>query len=73
MSLHLRDDCEYGEAHCPVLGCEELLRRGEIADHVEKMHGDEKGDTEATDGGEEEGLKDNEEEVRTHIHLVVLH
>jgi hypothetical protein len=61
MSLHLRDDCEYGEAQCPVSGCEELLRRKEVADHVKKMH-EEKSDAE---GGEETELKDNQEEVHS--------
>lgn len=62
MSLHLRDDCEYGEAHCPIVGCNALLRRREVANHVENMHGEEKSGVEVTNGGEEE-LKDNEEEV----------
>lgn len=65
MSLHLRDDCEYGEAQCPIVGCDALLRRKEVGIHVEKMHGEEKSDVEVTNGREEE-LKDNEEEVRRH-------
>lgn len=65
MSLHLRDDCEYGEAQCPIVGCDALLRRREVAIHVEKMHGEEKSDVEVSNRGEEE-LKDNEEEVRMH-------
>lgn len=65
MSLHLRDDCEYGEAQCPIVGCDALLRRREVVIHVEKMHGEEKSDVEVSNRGEEE-LKDNEEEVRMH-------
>jgi hypothetical protein len=64
MSLHLRDDCEYGEAQCPIVGCDVLLRRRDVANHVEKMHEEEKSEVEVTNGGEEE--KDNEEEVRIH-------
>ena len=64
MSLHLRDDCEYGEAQCPIVGCDVLLRRREVANHVEKMHGEEKSDEEVTKGGEE--LKENEKEVCMH-------
>ena len=71
MSLHLRDDCEYGEAQCPIVGCDVLLRRWEVANHVEKMHGEEKSDVEETNGGEEE-LKGNEEEVRMHAFKVAL-
>jgi len=70
MPMHLRDECEYGEAHCPVSGCEELLRRREVADHVKKMHGEEKSNAETTNGGEQEELKVNEDEVRTHTFLV---
>jgi len=69
MSLHLRDDCEYGEAQCPIVGCDALLRRREVANHVEKMHGEEKSGVEVTNGGEEE-VKDNEEEVRMHAFKV---
>ena len=65
MSLHLRDDCEYGEAQCPIVGCDALLRRREVVIHVEKMHGEEKSDVEVSNRGEEE-LKDHEEEVRMH-------
>jgi hypothetical protein len=65
ISLHLRDDCEYGEVQCPVLGCEESLRRREVANHVEKMHGEEKRDAEVNEGGEED-LDDKKEEVRMH-------
>ena len=64
MSLHLRDDCEYREAQCPVLGCEVSLRRREVANHVEKMHGEEKRDAEANRGEEEpDSVK---EEARMH-------
>ena len=72
MSLHLRDDCEYGEALCPIVGCVVLLRRREVANHVEKMHGEEKSHVEVTNGGEEEELKGNEEEVRMHKFKVSL-
>ncbi|KAF8813835.1 hypothetical protein BYT27DRAFT_7180601 [Phlegmacium glaucopus] len=71
MPLHLRDDCEYGEAQCPVLGCEDLLRRREVADHVEKMHGEEKRNAEATKRGEEEEFKDNEEEMHICPHAAL--
>lgn len=71
MSLHLRDDCEYGEAQCPMVGCDALLRRREVANHVEKMHGEGKNDVEVTNGGEDE-LKDNEEEVRMHAFKSIL-
>lgn len=69
MSVHLRDDCEYGEAQCPVLGCEESLRRRDVANHVEKCHGEEKRDAEAS-GGEEEEPGDKKEEVRIHTSLI---
>jgi hypothetical protein len=72
MSLHLRDDCEYAEAQCPIVGCDVLLRRREVANHVEKMHGEEKSDVEVTNGGEEEELKGNEEEVRMYAFTVSL-
>ena len=65
MSLHLRDDCEYGEARCPIVGCDVLLRRREVTNHVEKMHGEEKSDVELTNGGEEE-FNGSEEEVRVY-------
>ena len=68
MSLHLKDDCEYGEAQCPNLGCDVLLRRREVADHVERMHGEEKSDVKVTNEGEEE----HEEEVRIHAFKVSL-
>lgn len=71
MSLHLRDDCEYGEAQCPIVGCDMLLKRREVANHVEKIHGEEKSDVEVTNGGED-GLKGNEEEVRMHAFKVSL-
>ena len=70
MSLHLRDDCEYGEAQCPIVGCDVQLRRREVTNHVEKMHGEERNDVEVTNGGEEE-LKGNEEEVRMHVSILV--
>jgi hypothetical protein len=71
MSLHLRDDCEYGEALCPIVGCDMSLRRKEVASHVEKFHGKEKSAVEVMDRREEE-LKDNEEEVRMHVFKVFL-
>ena len=64
MLLHLRDDCEYGETQCPILGCEESVKRKEVADHVEKMH-EEKSDAEAGNRREEE-LKDKDDEVCIH-------
>ena len=72
MSLHLRDDCEYGEAQCPIVGCDVLLRRREVANHVEEMHGEEKSDVKVTNGGEEEELIGHKEEVRMHAFIASL-
>ena len=46
------------------MGCDVLLRRREVANHVEKVHGEEKSNVEVTNGGEEEELEGNGEEVR---------
>ena len=66
MSLHLRDDCEYAEAQCPI--CEELLRRRDVVGHIDKMHGEEN-NAEATKGGGEGESKDDEEEVCIHLFI----
>lgn len=61
VSVHLKEECLFGESRCQVEDCGERMKRSEMEEHMEEVHGIGK----KLERGTEK--KENEEEVKSHF------
>ena len=66
MPVHLRDECEYGEVGCSIEGCTEVMKRKDVAAHVETVHDDSEMDL-GGQGQQEEDSKSRTESEEVNI------